>query len=179
MFAWLLSVLLAAVAGVGDAHLLGDSEVPFLCRDLGPTGTERDPDERTAARVAMTMCAAKARIAALDHLRDSDVSRLALEIAAAPSFAILDEIEHSTSTAWQIVAKQLRADLYMAMAVRLRHAAETADPRAHAPRVAEWLDRARRAYSAVRRLVAASPDALANPLARNALSASSPLTLSP
>lgn len=177
MLAWVLSVLLAA-AGVGDVHLLGDSEVPFICRELGPTGRESDLDERTAARVAMTMCAARVRMTALEHLRDSDVSRLALEIAAAPTFAILEEIEQTGSRDWQVVAQQLRGDLYVAMAVRLRHAVARSEPRAPIPRVAGWLDRARRAYSGVRKLVAAWPDALANPLARNALIASSPLTFS-
>ncbi|NVB77958.1 MAG: hypothetical protein HOV81_06140 [Kofleriaceae bacterium] len=177
MLAWVISVLLAA-AGVGDVHLLGDSEVPFLCRALGPTSRVIDPDERTAARLAMTMCAARQRMATLEHLRDSDVSRLAIELAAAPTFAILDEIETTGARDWQVVAQQLRGDLYVAMAVRLRRAVARSDPRAPLPRVAEWLDRARRAYSGVRKLVAAWPDALANPLARNALIASSPLTFS-
>ena len=177
MILWLLCVLFGAAGSwAGDVHVLGDSEVPFVCRDLGPTGHETDPDERTFARLMMTMCAARERIAALDHLQDSDVSRLALDLAAAPTFAILDDIARSSSPSWRIVAQQLRGDLYVAMAVRLRNASGESDARRSSGRVAEWLDRARVAYANVRTIVAARPDALANPLARNALIASAPLT---
>lgn len=177
MVGWLLSLLLGAAVGLaGDAQLLGDSEVPLLCRDLGPRDDTIDPDERTAATVAMTMCAARQRIAALDHLQDSDTSRLALELAAAPTFAILDALDRSGTPAWRLVAQQLRGDLYIALAIRLRHAV---DPHRPAPRVTPWLVRARRAYEGVRRIVGEHPDAVTNPLARNALIASSPLTVSP
>lgn len=179
MLAWLFYVVLGAAGCFGgDVQVRGDSQVPATCRDLGPTGYESDDDEYTAARLAMTMCAARERIARLDHLRDSDASRLAIEIAAAPTFAVLEEIEREGTPAWELVAQQLRGDLYVAMAVRLRHAVADSDPRRPTPRVAEWLDRARRAYSRVRRLAAIRPDVLANPLARNALIASSPLTFS-
>lgn len=180
MISWLFCVLFGAVGSwAGEVHVVGDSEVPFVCRDLGPTGRETDPDARTFARVTMTMCAARERIAALDHLRDSDVSRLAIDLAAAPTFAVLDDIARSMSPAWRIVAQQLRGDLYLAMAVRLRNAAGDSDTNRSSQRVAEWLERARRAYANVRRIAAARPDALANPLARNALIASAPLTFSP
>ena len=180
MVDWLLSILLGAVGGLaGDVHVLGDSEVPFVCRDLGPHGAVSDVDERTSATLAMTMCAARTRTAALDHLKDSDVSRLGLELAAAPTLAILDEVTRTGTPAWRLVAHQLRGDLYVAMAVRLRHAVADARPRRPAPRVTKWLDRARRAYSDARTIAAEHPDALANSLARSALIASSPLTVSP
>jgi hypothetical protein len=176
MLLWLVGVLFGAV---GDVHVLGDSEVPFVCRDLGPTGRETEPDERTLATLTMTMCAARERMAALDHLENTDTSRLALDLAAAPTFAILDDIARSPSPAWRIVAHQLRGDLYVAMAVRLRNASGESNAQRSSRRVADWLERARRAYANVRTIAAARPDALANPLARNALIASAPLTFSP
>lgn len=180
MVGWLLSVLLGAVGGLaGDVQLAGDSNVPLVCRDLGPGAGVSDADGRTSATLAMTMCAARKRIAALDHLKDSDVSRLGLELAAAPTLAILDEVDRTATPAWRLVAQQLRGDLYVAMAIRLRHAVVDADPRRPAPRVTKWLDRARRAYGRARTIAAEHPDALANSLARSALIASSPLTVSP
>ena len=151
MMLWLLGVLFGAVGSLpGDAHVLGDSEVPFVCRDLGPIGRETDPDARTFARLTVTMCAVRERIEALDHLQNSDVSRLALDIAAAPTFAILDDIARSSSPAWRIVAHQLRGDLYVAMAVRLRNASGESNAQRSSERVADWLERAQHAYANVR-----------------------------
>lgn len=114
--------------------LAGDSEVPSECR--------------THDALRTTMCAAKVRIAALTHLRDDDVSVLAVELAAAPTLAILDEVIATQARQWQVIALRLRGNLYIAMAVRMRQAGATSS------RVSPWLARARRAYSDARTLAA-------------------------
>src|SRR4051794_22072845 len=104
MMAWLIAYSLGGV--------LGESEVPIEC--------QRDGIDEVEQRLQVTMCAAGQRMAALTHLEDSDVSRLAVEVAAAPTLAILDEVIATQTPVWQFVALDLRGDLYVAMAVQLR-----------------------------------------------------------
>lgn len=137
MLAWLIMFSLGGV--------LGNSEVPIVCQ---PTESQLDAQQR----LQVTMCAARVRLAALTHLRDTDVSTLAVEIAAAPSFAVLDEVVANEAPLWQVVALDLRGDLYIAMAVRMRHA------NASLTRVTPWLARARRAYSDARMVATANPE---------------------
>lgn len=130
MTAWLLMYSLSG--------LLGESEVPIEC--------QRDSLHSTEDTLQVTMCAAHQRMASLTHLEDSDVSRLAIEAAAAPTFQILDEVIASSTPHWQVVALGLRGDLYVAMAAHFRHA--NASP----SRVSPWLASARRAYADARAL---------------------------
>lgn len=147
MLAWLIMFSLAGA--------LGDSEVPIQCQ----THSTLD----TSAKLRMTMCAAHVRIAALTHLRDSDVSKLAVELAAAPTFAILDDVIATETPLWRVVALQLQSDLYIAMAVRMRHV------NASTARVSPWLARARRAYSEARTLAVAHPEVFEDDAAPRAL----------
>lgn len=130
MMAWLIWYSLVGI--------LGESEVPIECQQDNVT------PQSTQERLQVTMCSARGRMAALTHLEDSDVSRLAVEAAAAPTLAVLDEVVASSSPSWQVVALDLRGDLYIAMAVQLRHA--NASP----SRVSPWLASARRAYTDAR-----------------------------
>jgi hypothetical protein len=147
MLAWLIMFSLAGA--------LGDSEVPIECQSQSTLDT--------SATLRMTMCAARVRIAALTHLRDTDISTLAVELAAAPTFAILDEVIATQPPLWQVVALQLRGDLYIAMVVRMRHA--NASPL----RVSPWLARARRAYSDARTLASVHPEVFDDDAAPRAL----------
>ena len=120
--------------------LLGESEVPVACQGDGALPTT------TQERLQVTMCAARDRMASLTHLEDSDVSRLAVEVATAPTFTILDEVIASETPLWQVIALDLRGDLYVAMAAQLRHAG------ASSSRVSPWLASAERAYADARTL---------------------------
>lgn len=150
MMAWLLWYSLGG--------LLGESEVPIVCEPdtIDPSSTEQ--------RLAVTMCAAQVRIASLTHLEDSDVSQLAVEVAAAPTFMILDEVVTSSPPLWQLVALDLRGDLYVAMAVQFRHAD------ASAWRVTPWLASARRAYADARTVAATHPEVFQDANASRVLS---------
>ena len=132
MMAWLICYSLGG--------LLGDSEVPVACQSDGALPTT------TQERLQVTMCAAHDRMASLTHLEDSDVSRLAVEVATAPTFTILDEVIASETPVWQVVALDLRGDLYVAMAAQLRHAGGSSS------RVSPWLASAQRAYANARTL---------------------------
>ena len=138
--------------------VLGDSEVPIACQgdNVEPISTEE--------RLQVTMCSARDRMASLTHLQDSDVSQLAVEVAAAPTFSILDEVIASSTPAWQLVALDLRGDLYIAMAVQLRHANGSPS------RVTPWLASARRAYSDARTVATAHPEVFSDAEASRALS---------
>ena len=143
MLAWLICYTLGG--------LLGESEIPVACqRDSAlPTTTQE--------RLEVTMCAARDRMASLTHLQDSDVSLLAVEVATAPTFTILDDVIATSTPIWQVVALDLRGDLYVEMAAQLRHAG------ASSSRVSPWLASARRAYADARTLRLGVEGATTNP----------------
>ncbi len=132
--------MMAVLVAYSLAGLLGESEVPVVCQRDGALPTT------TQERLQVSMCAAHDRMASLTHLEDSDVSRLAVEVATAPTFTILDEVIASETPLWQVVALDLRGDLYVAMAAQLRHAG------ASSSRVSPWLASAQRAYASARTL---------------------------
>jgi hypothetical protein len=143
MMAWLICYSLGG--------LLGESEVPVACQRDGALPTN------THERLEVTMCAAHDRMASLTHLQDSDVSQLAIEVATAPTFTILDEVIATSTPLWQGVALDLRGDLFVEMAARLRHAG------ASSSRVSPWLASARRAYADARTLRLGVEGATTNP----------------
>ncbi|HEX5063420.1 MAG TPA: hypothetical protein VFV99_28785 [Kofleriaceae bacterium] len=75
---------------------------------------------KIAARVSVAMCAAGKRMSALT-LKDDAASRVALNKATAPTFAVLDDLASTGTPDWQIIANALRGQLYVAMTVRLRN----------------------------------------------------------
>jgi hypothetical protein len=171
-------LLLILVLAAGDEQLAGDDVVPIICREPGHIVEKRrdsNSDEDLARRLAMTSCAARERMNGLVHLRASDISRIALEVAVAPTLAELDEIERVGAPGWQILVEQLRGDLYMTMAVRLRSAPSDDTTEQTASHVTGWLMRAGRAYAAVRRIAAEHPDALDDPRVSSAAAASAPM----
>jgi hypothetical protein len=143
--------MLALLVAYSLAGLLGDSEVPVVCQRDGALPTT------TQERLEVTMCAAHDRMASLTHLQDSKVSQLAIEAATAPTFTILDEVVASSPPRWQVVALDLRGDLYVAMAAQLRHAG------ASSLRVSPWLASARRAYADAHTLRLGLEGATTNP----------------
>jgi hypothetical protein len=155
--------LVVAVAG-----LSGPSAIPIICRPTPDALVIRDPDKRVQADLDQTMCAARERMDALTHLRDTDISKLALEVAVAPTFEVLDQVSRLPSPRWRLVAQRLRGDLYVEMSMRLRHAppasadvddgAAVIDDGESAARVADWLAGARAAYADVRTIAASHPE---------------------
>lgn len=158
-------------------RLLGESVVPVVCQPVEAADDVADLDTFLARRVDMTSCAARERMNALLHLQSTEVSRLALELAAAPTFDELDEIERVGSAKWQLVAEQTRGDLYISMAVRLRNAPGDDESSRTDPHVTGWLMRASRAYATVRRIAVEHPEVLAFPRAKDAAIAAAPMLL--
>jgi hypothetical protein len=167
-------LLMWFLAGSGE-RLAGEDIVPVVCRDPGPEVADESVDAELARRFVTTSCAARERMNALVHLRSSDISRLALEVAVAPTFAELDEIERVGSPGWQIAVEQARGDLYITMAVRLRSAPSDATTEQTEQHVSRWLMRATTAYAAVRRIAVEHPDALTDPRVSSAVAASAPM----
>ena len=164
----------------GTERLLGESVVPVVCKPVegtpdvdGPAGS----DASLGHRIDITSCAARERMTALAHLQSTEVSRLALELAAAPTFDELDDIERMGSAKWQVVAEQVRGDLYITMAVRLRNAPGDDSADGTDSHVAAWLMRASRAYATVRRIAAEHPEVLEFPRAKDAAAAAAPMLL--
>jgi hypothetical protein len=164
----------------GAERLLGDSVVPVVCKPVEGNGDVDTLDRSDASlerRIEMTSCAARERMNALVHLQSTEVSRVALELAAAPTFDELDDIERIGSAKWQVIAEQVRGDLYISMAVRLRNApgdVESSETKTH---VTGWLMRASRAYATVRRIAVEHPEVLAFPRAKDAATAAAPMLL--
>jgi hypothetical protein len=72
-----------------------------------------------AARISLASCLADVALAPL-HLLDCEVSKLDVEAAAAPSFALLDEtIAATPDLATQIIAEHAKAELYGNMLARM------------------------------------------------------------
>ena len=153
--------MIAVVASlfVALVHLAGPSEVPIVCR-AAVDRVVREPDEATRLALRETMCAARERMASLTHLANSDVSKLALEIAAAPTFAVLEDVSRKASARWRFAALSLRGDLYVEMSARLRSKADKGEENESADRVADWLASARRAYADARIIAFANPELL-------------------
>jgi hypothetical protein len=161
----------------GTERLLGESVVPVVCKPIEGSGDVNDLDASLARRVDVTSCAARERMNALAHLQSTEVSRVALELAAAPTFDELDDIERVGSAKWHVVAEQVRGDLYISMAVRLRNAPGDGEASETEPHVSGWLMRASRAYATVRRIAVEHPEVLAFPRAKDAATAAAPMLL--
>jgi hypothetical protein len=159
----------------GTERLLGESAVPVVCQPVEGADDVNDLDASLAQRVDVTSCAARERMNALVHLQSTEVSRVALELAAAPTFDELDAIERVGSEKWKLVAEQVRGDLYISMAVRLRNAPGDVESSETEPHVTGWLMRASRAYATVRRIAVEHPEVLAFPRAKDAAIAAAPL----
>ena len=143
----LASLLTLAAASTAHAaptsplHPLVPSELPASCRDhaaVPTTATTVDPD--FAAHVSVASCLAETAMADL-ALQPDDVSLTSLDVAAAPSLEILEDVRAHGEDHWKAIADDRKADLLLGMVVRMRIA--TNDPDDHAglePKLARWID---------------------------------------
>lgn len=136
-FATLVFIVLAARAEPSLIGLAGDSEVPSPC--AGGDEIVTDPERR----MTMTMCAATVRLEELAHLGDDVISVLAVEQAAAPSFVVLGELACSADLAVALRARELCAELYLAMAVRLARELDRERNHVVEPHLLHWIASAR------------------------------------
>ena len=128
----LASLLTLAAASTAHAaptsplHPLVPSELPASCRDhaaVPTTATTVDPD--FAAHVSVASCLAETAMADL-ALQPDDVSLTSLDVAAAPSLEILEDVRAHGEDHWKAIADDRKADLLLGMVVRMRIA--TNDP---------------------------------------------------
>jgi hypothetical protein len=90
------------------------------------------------AKVSLAYCGARLRFSALKIAPD-DASIAALNEAAKPSFALLDEVIQANDPVASDMARRLRASLLIAMAVRIRDAVPPITPTTVGPQLAELL----------------------------------------
>jgi hypothetical protein len=136
-----------------DAPWTPHVQVPEGCgrwaRDVDRAET---PRQRYSAEMSLASCAASARMDAAT-LPGGDKSIDALGAAIEPSLTILDDVSLSRDPAYQILAADARADLYVAAITRARAAERDVDECSLAP----WQAAADRAYDTASNLARIHP----------------------
>ena len=158
--------------------------LPERCRGMARRATSAQPAEALPARVALAGCVAEAAFDGLSLL-DCQDSVIAVDDAAAPSFALLASVIAAGDPAHQLAAEHARAELYLAMIARMAATvpapAEPTDAaRAlHATRtelldalLAPWRDHAAHAYERVVAIAKANPRLARDAAAQAAVRAS-------
>jgi hypothetical protein len=134
------------------------AELPAHCQALAVTSpSARIVDPDFAAHISVANCLAEDAMAKL-ALQPDPASVAALQAAAGPSLAILDDVIDHGDPHWKLLADMAKADLYTGMVVRMRVA--NSDPLDHAklePRLVPWLDGASRATEQARELALTEP----------------------
>lgn len=139
------SNVVRASPGRSPLRPLVATQLPARCRPLAvvpPSARSSDPD--LAAHVSVANCLAEEAMAGL-VLGPDPASIAALDAAAAPSLAILDDVLEHGDVRWEPVADAAKADLFYGMVVRLRIATEQGDGGALEARLVPWLDQASQA----------------------------------
>jgi hypothetical protein len=128
--------------------------------------------------ISFAHCAASSRLAALTGIADDEAGMKAVQGAIDPSVAMLDEVIKAGGEAhYAIIAEALKAQLYVAAAVRMRNTipgitmTTVGEPladhdRRHAalePKIKPWLDQAAGGFDRVKAAAASKPE-LANHL---------------
>jgi hypothetical protein len=127
----ILSTASLALAGAPISPLrpLVASDLPAACRNIAlePTSARiSGPDFGT--HISVANCLAEASMSKL-ALQPNAASIAALDAAAGPSLAILDDVIQNGDAGWKHVAEAAKADLFMGMVVRMRSVAN--DPGDH------------------------------------------------
>jgi len=119
--------------------------LPERCRPLAAvpqSATIPDPD--FAAHISVANCSAEEAMAKLTPHADQ-ASMAALEAAAAPSLAILDDVIAHGDVRWSQMATDARSDLLVGMVVRMRIVAnDPSDRDGLEAKLARWLNPATR-----------------------------------
>jgi hypothetical protein len=140
------SAVAHAAPGTSPLRPLVPAELSARCRALAvvpPSARISDPD--FAAHVSVANCMAEEAMSGL-ALRPDSASIAALDAAAAPSLAILDDVLEHGDARWELVADAAKADLWFGMVVRMRIVTnDPDDQRELEAKLAPWLDDATQA----------------------------------
>jgi hypothetical protein len=145
-----------AAPAVAPLPPIDAASVPPACSALAAEPAAQIPQPALEARIALASCGAEVRFNALKLTADAE-SIAALNAAAKPSMDLLEVVIQHSDPVWSPVARAIRGNLYVAMAVRMRSAIPVVTPQtvgdpltahanAHAAVEAEikpWLDQAR------------------------------------
>ncbi len=139
------------------------------------------------AHISFAHCAASTRLAALTNVSDGDDGMKAVQGAIDPSVAVLDEVIKAGDPQYTVIAEALKAQLWVAAAVRLRNSIPPVTPttvgepladhdKRHAalePKIKPWLDQAAAGFERVKTAAGAKPDLASNPVVKAAVDAAS------
>jgi hypothetical protein len=98
------------------------SAIPELCKPLAKQALDPRPGLRLAtalsARIALATCMAERAVAPLE-LCDCGQSIVAIDAAAAPAIALLDDVIDKADPAQQVIAEHAQGKLYTGFAARV------------------------------------------------------------
>jgi hypothetical protein len=137
--------------------------------------------------ISFAHCAASSKLSALAGLADDDAGMKSVQGAIDPSVAMLDEVIKAGDAQYAIIAEALKAQLWVAAAVRMRNSippitmTTVGEPladhdRRHAalePKIKPWLDLAAAGFSNVKAAAASKPELASNPVVKAAVEAAS------
>lgn len=145
------------------------AQVPLRCRATAVRANGSNLRLVMPARISLASCVFHEKVAVL-ALLDTQESVIALDQAAGPSLAYLDEVIARGEPAFQAIAHHAKGQLYTSMATRMRNTVPpSTDPRPEAvalrdsrlaivdAMIAPWRDQALDAHRAVVAVVGATP----------------------
>jgi hypothetical protein len=116
--ALLLGLIGASAASA--APTIDLSRLPERCRSVAQIPTSaRSADPAFGARVSAASCSADEALSKVP-VSDSDATIQAMDAAAAPSLAMLDDVIAKGDSRWKFVAQYAKADLLFGMQSRVR-----------------------------------------------------------
>jgi hypothetical protein len=139
------------------------------------------------AHLSFAQCAGAARLAALTNVADSEEGMKAVQAAIDPSMAMLDEVIKAGDPQYTVIGEALKAQLWVAAAVRMRNSIPPVTPttvgepladhdKRHAalePKIKPWLDQAAAGFERVKTAAASKPELASNPVVKAAVDAAS------
>jgi hypothetical protein len=150
-------------------------ELPAACRDLGTLASSLRPAQALSARISLSSCLIDQKLRDL-VLCDCEQSINEINAAAAPSFALLEEVFALGDPANKILARQAQGDMLQSFATRVLATVPApidSSPSAIAlretrlglvtPLVNPWFVRARSAYAELDKIARANPQLAKNP----------------
>jgi hypothetical protein len=148
VFAFVMTSLVAPVAfgqpetkpaAPPAAPAVAAADVPDQCKAVATAPTDAEiAMPGLVAKVSLAYCGANLRFSAL-KLAPDDASIKALNEAAKPSFALLDEVIQANDSVASEMARRLRASLLIGMAVRMRDSVAPITPTTVGQQLADLL----------------------------------------
>ena len=149
-------ILLVSLGGIAAA------DPDRRCQQFTNTNTPT-PLLAMEARISFASCIASSRLDAVVITPDIEASRAALEDAIGPAVVALDEVINAGDPKARVMADQIKGDLYVSLAVRLRVGEPPLDATVDAM-ANRWLAQADQSFADVEQIASEYPELRNNPV---------------